>query len=154
MSSNATRQQRERAFASLRLNERDPKPRTRGITEIRGPYYSPMGKRHLADVLETMGAYVDSLKFAGGSFALMPYAAVKEMIDLAHQHNVRVSTGGFIERIIPEGPQAVEAYLRACRELRFDVVELSCGFITIPLDDWKRLVHKVHAFDLKAKVEV
>ena len=61
----------ERAFAFLRLNERPPKPRTRGITEIRGPYYTPMGPRYLQDILETIGGCVDALKFAG-SFALMP----------------------------------------------------------------------------------
>ena len=44
----------ERGFQSLRVNARQPKPRTRGVTEIRGPYYTPMGKRYLADVLETM----------------------------------------------------------------------------------------------------
>ena len=62
----------ECAFAFLRVNSRPPKPRSRGITEIRGPYYTPMGPRYLEDVLETMGAYVDALKFAGGSFRLMP----------------------------------------------------------------------------------
>src|SRR5438270_13827054 len=101
-----------RAFAFLRVNPRPAKPRTTGITEIRGPYYTPMGKRYLADVLETMGVYVDSLKFAGGSFVLMPKAAVKELIDLAHQHEVLVSTGGFIERVLPGGAEAVESYLR------------------------------------------
>ena len=60
------------AFDFLRMNERQGKPRQRGVTEIRGPYYSVMGKRYLSDVLETMDQYVDSLKFAGGSFTLMP----------------------------------------------------------------------------------
>jgi phosphosulfolactate synthase (CoM biosynthesis protein A) len=45
-----------RAFDFLRTNARPPKPRTRGVTEIRGPYYTPMGKRYLQDILETMGA--------------------------------------------------------------------------------------------------
>ncbi len=62
----------ERAFSFLRVNEREGKPRTRGITEISGPYYTPMGKRYLEDILETMGEYVDALKFADGSFTLMP----------------------------------------------------------------------------------
>src|SRR5688572_5964984 len=144
----------ERAFSSLRLNQRQAKPRTRGLTEIRGPYYTPMGKRYLADVLETMGAYVDSLKFAGGSFALMPRQAVQELLELAHQHDVTVSTGGFIERVLVQGADAVTYYLRTCHELGFDTVELSCGFITLPLEDWERLVRKVHEFGLKAKVEV
>ena len=62
----------ENAFAFLRTNERAVKPRINGITEIRGPYYSALGKRYLQDILETMGNYVDGLKFAGGSFSLMP----------------------------------------------------------------------------------
>src|SRR6266567_6055127 len=94
----------QRGFSFLRLNPREPKPRHRGITEIRGPYYTPMGKRYLADVLETAGAYVDALKFAGGSFAIMPRTAVQELIDLAHQHDVTVSTGGFIEFVLSQGP--------------------------------------------------
>jgi phosphosulfolactate synthase (CoM biosynthesis protein A) len=113
-----------------------------------------MGKRYLSDVLETMGDYVDALKFAGGSFALMRRAVVQELIELAHEHRVTVSTGGFIERVLVDGAAAIEAYLGACRVLGFDTVELSCGFITLPIDDWKRLVRKVHEFGLKAKVEV
>jgi phosphosulfolactate synthase (CoM biosynthesis protein A) len=40
-----------------------------------------------------MGAYVDSLKFAGGSFTLMPDRAVQDIIELCHGHEVLVSTG-------------------------------------------------------------
>src|SRR5256714_11994756 len=76
--------QSERASPFLKVNQREGKPRSRGITEIRGPYYTPMGKRYLQDILETMGAYVDALKFAGGSFALMPRAALPGLIYLFH----------------------------------------------------------------------
>ncbi len=144
----------ERAFSFLRLNERPPKPRIRGVTEIRGPYYSPMGKRYLKDLLETMGAYVDSLKFAGGSFALMPRQAVREIIDLCHAHDVLVSTGGFIEHVLTQGPEAVASYIDECRSIGFDIVEVSCGFITIPGDDWLRLIERVQKAGLKAKPEV
>jgi phosphosulfolactate synthase (CoM biosynthesis protein A) len=71
----------EHLFDFLNRNQRPKKPRTKGMTEIRGPYYSVMGKRYLQDILETMGTYVDSLKFAGGFFSLMPPARVKELID-------------------------------------------------------------------------
>ena len=70
----------DRAFAFLQLNQRPQKPRARGVTEIRGPYYTPVGRRYLKDVLETMGAYADTLKYAGGSFALMPRVAVRGLI--------------------------------------------------------------------------
>jgi phosphosulfolactate synthase (CoM biosynthesis protein A) len=144
----------DRGFEFLRVNNRPAKPRKRGITEIRGPYYTPMGKRYLQDVLETMGTYVDALKFAGGSFTLMPRQAVAELIDLCHQHNVLVSTGGFIEHVLTQGAEAVEHYIEECKQLGFDIIEISCGFITIPTDDWLRLIERVHKGGLKAKPEV
>jgi phosphosulfolactate synthase (CoM biosynthesis protein A) len=143
-----------RAFDFLRLNERPAKPRTCGLTEIRGPYYTPMGRRYLEDVLETMGAYVDRLKFAGGSFALMPARAVRGLIDLCHAHDVRVSTGGFIEQVLTRGPEAVGRYLDTCKALGFDVIEVSSGFLTVPPDDLVRLVEKVQKAGLEAKPEV
>ena len=143
-----------RAFDFLKVNSRPSKPRGRGVTEIRGPYYTPMGKRYLQDVLETMGAYVDALKFAGGSFSLMPRQAVKELIDLCHDHDVLVDTGGFMEYVLTQGVEAVERYIGECKNLGFDIIEISSGFITIPTDDWLRLVEKVRKAGLKAKPEV
>jgi phosphosulfolactate synthase (CoM biosynthesis protein A) len=142
------------AFDFLRMNEREGKPRQRGVTEIRGPYYSVMGKRYLSDVLETMGQYVDSLKFAGGSFTLIPDEALKGIIETAHAHDVMVSTGGFIEYVLTQGEEAVDKYIEACREVGFDIIELSGGFISIPTDDWLRLVERVQKAGLKAKPEV
>ena len=144
----------ERAFSFIRLNQRQPKPRTRGLTEIRGPYYTPMGKRYLEDIFDTMGAYVDALKFAGGSFSLMPRKAVRELTDLCHTHRTLVSTGGFIERVLTQGSEAVSHYMRECKELGFDIVEISCGFITMPTDDVLRLVEQVQKLGMKAKPEV
>ncbi len=144
----------ERAFPFLRINERQAKPRKVGVTEIRGPYYTVMGKHYLEDILTTMGAYVDVLKFAAGSFSLMPRKAVSELLDLCHRHNVLVSTGGFIEHVLTLGPQAVDQYIEECKSLGFDIIEISSGFITIPTDDWLRLVEKVQKAGLKAKPEV
>src|SRR3990172_2315075 len=99
---------RERAFAFLRTNARPPKTRSRGVTEIRGPYYTPLGRHALEDILSTMGAWVDALKYAGGSFALMPRRAVRELNDLCHAHEVKVSTGGFLEHVLTRGGEAGE----------------------------------------------
>jgi phosphosulfolactate synthase (CoM biosynthesis protein A) len=144
----------KRASDFLRMNEREGKPRSSGVTEIRGTYYSAMAKRYLSDVLETMGEYVDSLKFAGGSFTLMPDEALKGIIETAHEHDVMVSTGGFIEYVLTQGPDAVDEYVRACREVGFDIIEISGGFISIATDDWLRLVERVQKAGLKAKPEV
>lgn len=144
----------DRSFDFLPVNEREGKPRRRGITEMRGPYYAPVGKRYLLDILETMGAYVDIFKFSGGSFSLMPKKAVQELIDTCHDHDVLVSTGGFIERVLTHGNEMVDRYLEECRELKFDIVEISSGFITVPLDDLVSLVKRVADLGMKPKPEV
>jgi len=143
-----------RSFGFLHINERSGKPRRIGVTEIRGPYYTPLGKRALLDILETMGDYVDVLKFAGGSFALMPEGAVRELIDTCHSHDVLVSTGGFIEHVLTMGPEAVDGYLEECKRLGFDIVEVSSGFIAVPDDDLVRLVEKVRNLGMLPKPEV
>jgi phosphosulfolactate synthase (CoM biosynthesis protein A) len=143
-----------RAFSFLRVNQREGKPRTRGVTEIRGPYYTPMGPHYLRDVLDTMGNYIDGLKFGGGSFVLYPRDVLRELIDLCHAHDVYVSTGGFIESVLPQGAEAVRRYLGECLEIGFDVVEVSAGFVSVPADDLVRLVEDVQKAGLKAKPEV
>ena len=144
----------QRSFPFLRINERERKPRTRCLTEIRGPYYSVVSRRYLEDLFETMGAYVDSLKFAGGSFTLMPEQAVRDIIELCHKHNVLISTGGFIERVLVQGGDAVRQYVAECKKLGFDIIEISAGFISIPTDGWLRLIELVRKSGLKAKPEV
>jgi phosphosulfolactate synthase (CoM biosynthesis protein A) len=101
-----------------------------------------------------MGNYVDSLKFAGGSFTLMPERAVQDIIDLCHKHNVLVSTGGFIERVLVQGDDAVREYVAECKKLGFDIIEISAGFISIPTDDWLRIIELVRKSGLKPKPEV
>lgn len=154
MSSKHQEIKNERAFSFIHLNEREKKPRKIGVTEIRGPYYTVMGKRYLEDIMETVGDYVDSLKFAGGSFTVMPRRVVKEMIDFCHANNVLVSTGGFIENVLTRGPGMVDHYIKECRSLGFDIIEISMGFISIPQDDVLRLVEKVQRAGLRAKPEV
>jgi len=146
--------QSDRSFSFLRINDREGKPRKRGLTEIRGPYYSVIGRRYLEDLFETMGAYVDALKFAGGSFTLMPERAVRDIIELCHKHEVLVSTGGFIEHVLVQGEDAVRRYVTECKNVGFDTIEISAGFISIPTDDWMRLIELVCKSGLKAKPEV
>ena len=150
----AKSKQSKRSFPFLEINQRESKPRKRGLTEIRGPYYSAYGRRHFEDLFETMGAYIDSLKFAGGSFTLMPEKAVREIIDLCHKNNVLVSSGGFIERVLAQGAEAVRKYVAECKRLAFDIVEISAGFVSITTDDWLRLIELVRKSRMKAKPEV
>jgi phosphosulfolactate synthase (CoM biosynthesis protein A) len=145
---------KDRFLDFIRSNPRSTKPRTKGLTEIRGPYYSTIGPRHLEDVFETAGAYIDSLKFAGGSFAILPGTTLTRIIELAHKNDVLVSTGGFIEYVLTQGKDTIKRYVENCRRVGFDIVEISSGFISLPTDDWLRLIEFVQNAGLKAKVEV
>jgi phosphosulfolactate synthase (CoM biosynthesis protein A) len=148
----------DNGFGFIRHNRTEPKPRKTAVTEIRGPYYSAMGSRYLSDVLETMGEHVDGLKFAGGSFSLFPERPLRELLELAHKYGVYVSTGGWMEHILSSSGAdvegAVDKYLAKCKDLGFDVIEISTGFLSIPGDDWLRLVDRVHKSGLKAKPEL
>ena len=143
----------ETTFSFIPRAARSAKPRKTGITEIRGPYYSAYGSRHLADLLDTVGAWIDGIKYAGGSFALMPPDAVKSINKLAHDHDVYVSTGGWIENVLRFGQDAVDRYIEEAKALEFDVIELSAGFISLPTNSLLRLVKKVKSAGLKAKPE-
>lgn len=150
----SSREPSERAFPFISMNRRDEKPRRVGITEIRGPYYTPVGKNYLDDVLSTMGSYVDSLKFAGGSFSLMPRNYLRELLEMCHSHDVLVSTGGFIEYVLTKGAEIVDRYIEECREVGFDIIELSAGFISTPTDTILRLIEKVQKAGMRPKPEV
>ena len=113
-----------------------------------------MGPRYLEDILETVGHFVDHLKFAGGSFVLMPRRAIRSLIDVCHAHKVRVSTGGFLEFVLPQGSQAVDRSIGECKDLGFDLIEVSSGFLSVPADDLVRLADRIRRAGLEAKPEV
>lgn len=143
-----------RAFPSIPLNARQAKPRTVGLTEVRGPIYAAMGPNYLSDLFGTMGPYIDSFKFGAAAFALMPRSVVAEMVALCHRHEVRVSTGGALETVLRHGAGGVKDFLDECVSLGFDIVEISSGFLSIPFTDVVRLVGLVNRAGLSAKPEI
>jgi hypothetical protein len=73
-------------FSFLPTNTLPAKPRKNGLTEIRGPYYAPVTQTYLDELLKDWGEFVDGVKFAGGSFSLMPPERLRNLIDIAHKH--------------------------------------------------------------------
>lgn len=133
---------------------RPVKPRQFGMTEIRAPYYHTFGTRHLQDVFDVAGPWVDGIKWAGGSFALVPPDQVRKFSDIAHEHDAYVSSGGWIETVLRYGDEAVDYYLKEAKEVGFDVIEISTGFIMLNTSGLQRLVEKVVKAGLKAKPEL
>jgi phosphosulfolactate synthase (CoM biosynthesis protein A) len=68
-----------------------------------------------------MGNHVDGLKFAGGSFSLFEEKPLRELTDLAHEHGVYVSTGGWAEHLLthPDPNAVFDRYLTKCKDLGY-----------------------------------
>src|SRR6266511_2580738 len=49
---------------------------------------------------------------------------------------------------------AVDKYLTKCKDLGFDVIEVSTGFLSLPTTNWLGLAEKVKEMGLKAKSEL
>jgi len=45
----------------------------------------------------------------------------------------------------------VKAYIQECADIGFDIVEISSGFVTLPTDDWLRLVERIERAGLKGE---
>jgi phosphosulfolactate synthase (CoM biosynthesis protein A) len=114
-----------------------------------------MGPRELRDILETMGQYVDIYKFSGGSLALMPEDAVTDLIDICHEHDVKVSTGGYIENVLVRDNDKIHEYFQEAERLGFDVVEISSGFLAMGSDNIVRLTEVADGeYDIEPKPEI
>ena len=133
---------------------RPAKPRRAGMTEIRAPHYWAYGTRHMQDVFDVAGPWIDGIKWAGGSFALLPPEQIKAINQIAHDNDAYVSSGGWIETVLRYGDAAVDQYLEEAKEVGFDVIEISTGFIMMPTTGLERLVKRVTAAGLKAKPEL
>src|SRR5919108_3842220 len=145
---------KRKAFDFVKLSELPPKPRHAGIVEIRGPYYTAVTTNYLQDLLDMYGDYIDGFKFAGGSQRLLSVDMVKRIIHVCHDYDVYVSTGGFIERVIVQGFEAVDRYLEECKSLGFDIVEVSSGLAPIPLEDKVEIVRQVKKMGMIPKPEI
>ncbi len=143
-----------KAFDFVEIDLPPKKPRETGVIEFRGPYYSSVTYGYLKDLLDDWGEYVDGYKFAGGSMRLLQRERVRQIMKVCHDHQVYVSTGGFVERVIVQGSPAVDEYLRECKTIGFDVVEVSSGLANIPLEDKIVIVRQVQRLGMKPKPEV
>ena len=112
------------AFEFVKIDMPPEKPREVGVIEFRGPYYAAVSYGYLKDLLDDWAFYVDGYKFAGGSMRLLPSARVKQIIQICHDYKLYVSTGGFVERVIVQGGEAVISIWRNARSL--GLMSLKC----------------------------
>uniref|UniRef100_A0A1J3JLA4 Phosphosulfolactate synthase n=1 Tax=Noccaea caerulescens TaxID=107243 RepID=A0A1J3JLA4_NOCCA len=139
-------------WKSFEENEDRPeKPRRYGVTEMRGPRYSVLSQNVLQEIFESMGQFVDGLKFSGGSNSLIPKSFIKQAIETAHEHDVYVSTGDWAEHVLRSGPSAFKEYVEECKQLGFDTIELNANSLEIPEETLLRYVRLIKNGGLRAK---
>lgn len=131
--------------------DRPEKPRRYGVTEMRSPNYSFLTQNALQDIFESTGQFVDGLKFSGGSHSLMPKTFIKEVTNMAHKHDVYVSTGDWAEHFLRRGPSAFKEYVEECKLLGFDTIEFNVGSLGVPEETLLRFVRLIKGGGLKAK---
>ncbi len=139
----------------VKLPELPEKPRKSGKIEVRVPYYASVATvTYIKDVLEAWSEYFDGFKFACGTFRLLDKSMVKKIIGLCHDHDVYVSTGGWVERVLVDGKKAVDRYFDECKEVGFDVIEISSGFARMTLEDKVAMIKRVKEIGLTPKPEI
>ncbi|AEE84439.1 Protein HEAT-STRESS-ASSOCIATED 32 [Arabidopsis thaliana] len=139
-------------WKSFEENEDRPeKPRRYGVTEMRGPHYSVLSQNLLQEIFESMGQFVDGLKFSGGSNSLIPKSFIKQAIEMAHEHGVYVSTGDWAEHMLRSGPSAFKDYVEECKQLGFDTIELNANLLEVPEETLLRYVRLIKNGGLRAK---
>lgn len=127
------------------------KPRTVGLTEIRSTAFSVS---RLEGIVDTLGAYIDSIKWAIGTQRLVTRGKVREINDFAHANGLEVSSGGLLESVLGFGHKAVRQYLEESKELGFDIIEISCATVAMSLEDICGIVRAVNDLGMKPKPEV
>ena len=145
---------KKRAFDFLEIKEMPPKPRKKSLVEIRGSYYSPVTYTYLKDLFDIMAPYIDGFKFVAGNQRFHTPQMVKKFNKLCKKNNIYVSTGGMIERVIVQGHDAVDQYLKETKALGFDVLEVSAGLAPIPFKDQLAIINKAVGMGFKVKPEI
>ncbi|KAM0867942.1 hypothetical protein ACQ4PT_041663 [Festuca glaucescens] len=136
-------------------DDRPEKPRRYGVTEMRSPDYSFRPAHHaLQEILESIGPFVDGLKFSGGSHSLMGKELIREITDLAHKHEMYVSTGDWAEHLLRQGPSSFKQYVEECKELGFDTIELNAGSLKLPEEAILRLVRLIKSSERVEDVDL
>lgn len=116
---------------------------------MRGPNYTFLTQNVLQDIFESMGQFVDGLKFSGGSHSLMPKDFIKEVTSMAHKHDVYVSTGDWAEHLLRRG--AFKEYVEECKHMGFDTIELNVDSLEVPEETLLRLVRLIKSGGMRAK---
>jgi phosphosulfolactate synthase len=109
------------------IGMRNQKPRTNALTMI---IDKGLGLRAYEDLLCIASPYIDMIKLGFGTSVLYPRDVLKQKIELAHEHNIKIMPGGtFLEVAIMQ--QQVDTFFQEMKNLKFSAIEVSDGTISL-----------------------
>ena len=145
---------KERAFSFIQINQRESKPRTRGYNGNTRSLLHTDWEKLFARYIRNHG------RLCGRAEVRRRFIFLDASRRCAISHPVlpRTRRSGFhgrIYRACPHlGTRSCRQIYHECGQIGFDIVEISTGFITVPVDDVLRLIEKVQRAGMKAKPEV
>ena len=112
--------------------------REKGITMVLDKGLSP---DFIDDYLKVCGNYITFVKFGWGTSAVQDRDIVKEKIKNYKKYGIKAYPGGTLfEVCFSKG--LFDEYLKECRELGFEAVEISNGSMDLSLEDRKNAIKK------------
>jgi phosphosulfolactate synthase len=130
--------------------DRNPKPRTTGITMIIDKGLSPSETRNL---LKLNAAFIDLIKLAFGTLCLYKPQTLVTKINLVKKHGIRLYPGGtFIE--LAYWRHKTTDLLPWLSDLGFEWLEISDGTLTISPKERSALIGEARQFGFQVITEV
>jgi len=138
------------SFEYIALPPRPDKPRNIGLTMVLD---KDLGIASMSDFLESVGEYVDIVKFGWGTARILPREILVQKIELLQKHNVMVCPGGTLTEIAYL-KNCVDRFLAEAKELGIDCIEISDGTVPIPRDEKLDLIRRVKGLGFTAFSEI
>lgn len=137
-------------YVPIPVKGRSVKPRTSGYTMV---IEKGSGINATKDLMNTAADYIDSVKNTFGTAAFLDEKLLKEKIEIIKAAGVDVYPGGtFLEAAVAQG--VYDKYLERCKQLGFNVIEVSDGSIEISKELRKELIIKAQDKGFKVISEV
>lgn len=125
-------------YVPIPVKGRSVKPRTSGYTMV---IEKGSGINATKDLMNTAADYIDSVKNTFGTAAFLDENLLREKIEVIKAAGVDVYPGGtFLGAAVAQG--AYDKYLERCKQLGFNVIEVSDGTIEISKELRKELIIK------------
>lgn len=132
------------------VSGRSAKPRESGLTMV---IDKGIGLRHLGDLIEVAGKYIDLIKLTFGTSAFYDEDFLKRKNEMITSSHIDIMPGGtFLEVAVWQ--RALEHYLEKSKELGFSAIEVSDGTIDMDLETRESVIKKSLDYGFKVITEV